>query len=285
MKLSHFNIGNFKVDGGAMFGVVPKALWSRVYPSDDRNLIPLAMKSLVIEAGNRVVLIDCGIGDKLDEKVMKHIHLFGGEGLLPGLKARGYNPGDITDVVLTHLHYDHCGGGTCRDTDGTLKLTFPNAQYHVSRSQWEWANNPNPREADAFYAENLDPLKDYGVLNLLDENQELIPGVELRIFNGHTRGQLIPIIRYGLTTLVFAADLIPLRAQVPLAWLMSYDIDPLQTLREKELLLTEALENNWVIIYQHDYRHDCSRLVATSKGVRASEGFSFDTLMHELESR
>ncbi|QKG79041.1 MBL fold metallo-hydrolase [Tenuifilum thalassicum] len=282
MKLSFFNITNFKIDGGAMFGVVPKVLWSRVYPSDENNLIPLALKSLIIETGDRVILIDNGIGDKQDEKFMSHVHAFGGEGLIAGLAKRGYKAEDITDVILTHLHYDHCGGGTYRDKNGQLQLTFPNAKYHVTEAQWEWAINPNPREADAFLPENLLPMRDKGALNLIKEEGELFPGVEIRIFNGHTRGQIIPIVSYKGRKLVFVADLFPFRAHIPLPWIMSYDVEPLKTLKEKEVFLQEALEGNYIFIYQHDYYADCSKVVETPKGIRASDPFTFEELMNEL---
>lgn len=282
MKLSYFNITNFKVDGGAMFGVVPKVLWNRVYPADENNLIPLALKSLVVETQGRVILFDNGIGDKQDEKFMSHVYAFGGEGLVDGLAQRGYQPADITDVVLTHLHYDHCGGGVYRDHNGEFRLTFPNAQYHVSRMQWEWAINPNSREADAYLPENLLPMRDLGVLNLIEQEGELVPGVELRFFHGHTRGQIIPIISHNGRKLVFTADLFPFRSHIPLPWIMSYDVEPLKTLKEKEIFLKEALDGAYIFIYQHDFFADCSTLQSTPKGIRATEGFSFDELMKQL---
>ncbi len=282
MKLSYFNITNFKVDGGAMFGVVPKVLWSRVYPADENNLIPLALKSLVVETQGRVILFDNGIGDKQDEKFMSHVYAFGGEGLVNGLAQRGYQPADITDVVLTHLHYDHCGGGVYRDTNGEYRLTFPNAQYHVSRMQWEWATNPNSREADAYLPENLLPMSDLGALNLIEQEGELVSGVELRFFHGHTRGQIIPIINHNGRKLVFTADLFPFRSHIPLSWIMSYDVEPLKTLKEKEMFLKEALDGAYIFIYQHDYFADCSQLQLTPKGIRATEGFSFEELMKQL---
>lgn len=283
MRISFFNISNFKVDGGAMFGVVPKVLWNRVYPADENNLIPLSLKSLVVEVDGRVVLFDNGIGDKQDEKFMSHVYAFGGEGLIDGLAKRGYQPSDVTDVVLTHLHYDHCGGGIYRDGDGNYKLTFPNARYHVSRAQWEWAINPNPREADAYLPENLLPMRDLGALNLIETQRELIPGIELRFFDGHTRGQIIPIISYRQRKLVFVADLFPFRSHIPLPWIMSYDVEPLKTLKEKEIFLKEALDGKFIFLYQHDYYADCSELQLTPKGIRATEGFTFEDLLNKLE--
>lgn len=282
MELSYFNISNFKIDGGAMFGVVPKTMWNKVYPADEQNLIPLALKSLVIENGNRVVLVDTGIGDKQDEKFMRYVYAFGGEGLLAGLASRGYKPEDITDVVLTHLHYDHCGGGVYRDAKGELQLTFPNAKYHISAAHWESATNPNPREADSFLPENIFPIQERGALNLIEKEMDLMPSVKLRIFNGHTRGQIIPEITYRNQTLVFVADLFPFRVHLPLPWIMSYDVEPLVTLKEKDLFLKEALDGNYVLIFQHDYFADCCRVQLTGKGIRATDGFAFTQLMDQL---
>ena len=283
MKLSYFNISNFKVDGGAMFGVVPKVLWNRVYPADENNLIPLALKSLVVETNGRVVLFDNGIGNKQDERFMSHVYAFGGEGLIDGLAKRGYAPTDITDIVLTHLHYDHCGGGIFRDADGTFKLTFPNARYHVSHAQWEWAINPNPREADAYLLENLLPMRDLGALHFIEAQGEFIPGIELRFFNGHTRGQIIPVISYKGRKLVFVADLFPFTSHIHLPWIMSYDVEPLITLKEKETFLKEAFDGKYIFVYQHDYFVDCSELQLTPKGIRATEGFTFNELLQKLE--
>ncbi len=282
MKLHSFNIANIKLDGGAMFGVVPKALWNKVYPSDENNLIPLALRSMIVDTGDRVILIDCGIGDKLDEKFLSHHYVFGGEGLLEGLANRGYKPNDITDVLLTHLHFDHCGGGIKRNADGSFALTFPNAKYHISKAQWEWAMNPNSREADSFLPENLLPIRDLGALNLIEKEGELVSGVYLRFFNGHTRGQIVPIISYKGKKIVFVADLFPFRAHLPLPYIMSYDVEPLITLKEKETFLDEALKGDYIFHYQHDHYSACSRVQQTPKGIRATEGFTFETLLKEL---
>lgn len=282
MKLSHFNISNFKIDGGAMFGVVPKVMWNKVYPADENNLIPLALKSLIVESDGRVILIDVGIGDKQDEKFMSHVYAFGGEGLIQGLAKRGYKPEDITDVLLTHLHYDHCGGGIYRDSNGELQLTFPKAKYHISKIQWENAMNPNSREADTYLPENLLPIRDRGALSLIDGETELIPNVHIRMFHGHTPGQIIPLIKYKGKTLVFTADLFAFRSHLPLPWIMSYDLEPLKTLKEKETFLKEALEGDYIFVYQHDYFADCSRVYQAPKGVKATDGFTFEQLMQEL---
>jgi glyoxylase-like metal-dependent hydrolase (beta-lactamase superfamily II) len=276
MKLDLFNIANFRVDGGAMFGVVPKVLWSRVYNSDENNLIVLTLRSLVIETDGHIILVDSGWGDKQDEKFFRHVHLHDGEGLLEGLAKRGYKPEDITDVVLTHLHADHCGGCVRNKNGGPgYELVFPQATYHVSRTQWEWAAKNNLREADAFLEENILPISESGRLNLVDEEGELFKGFLLRFFYGHTPGLMIPFIDYNGRTLVYTGDLIPTVAHLPLIWNMSYDIESLKTIDEKKQILEEALENNYILIFQHDENVECCTLEMTPKGIRAKDKFSF----------
>lgn len=280
MKLNLFNIANFKVDGGAMFGVVPKVLWSRVYSSDDNNLIDLTLRSLVVEAAGHVILTDTGWGDKQDEKFFRHVNLHGGEGLINGLKSRGYKPEDITDVFLTHLHADHCGGGVKKDEGGNgYALTFPEATYHVSRTQWEWAVKNNPREADSFLEENILPIGQSGHLNLIDEEGELFPGFSVMICYGHTPGLMIPVIKYNDKTLVYTGDLIPTIAHIPLIWNMSYDIESLKTIDEKQRLLNEALAGGFIFVFQHDEFIECCNLEMTSKGIRAGEKFKFKDIL------
>ncbi|MCU0367048.1 MAG: MBL fold metallo-hydrolase, partial [Bacteroidales bacterium] len=194
MKLSVFNISNFRVDGGAMFGVIPKALWSRVVHSDENNTIVLSLNSLVIESDGRVILVDAGWGDKQDEKFFRHAYLHGGAGLIGGLAQCGYGPEDVTDLILTHLHADHCGGCFARGQGGETVPVFPNANYHVSRAQWDWACESNQREEDAFLDENIRPLGDSGRLNLIDGDCELYSGIRLRICYGHTPGLIVPAV-------------------------------------------------------------------------------------------
>lgn len=279
MKLHLFNISNFRVDGGVMFGVVPKALWSRVYPSDENNLVVLSLRSLIVETGDHVILVDTGWGDKQDEKFFRYVYLHGGEGLINGLSTRGYKPEDITDVFLTHLHADHCGGGVVNAESGHgYKLTFPDAVYHASRVQWEWALKNNPREEDAFLEENMLPILHSGQLNLVDEDGELFPGFFVRICYGHTPGLMIPSIRYKDKTLIYTGDLIPTVAHLPLLWNMSYDIESLRTIDEKKQLLEEALLNNYILVFQHDENVECCTLEMTTKGIRAKEKFSFSEI-------
>ena len=280
MILHLFNISNFKVDGGAMFGVVPKVLWSRVYSSNENNLIDLTLRSMVIETSGHVILIDTGWGDKQDEKFFRHVNLHGGEGLIEGLKNRGFKPEDITDVFLTHLHADHCGGGIKREEGGSdFELTFPKATYHVSRTQWEWAVKNNLREADSFLEENILPFGKSSQLNLVEEEGELFPGVSFMICYGHTPGLMIPLIKYKDKTLVYTGDLIPTVAHIPIIWNMSYDIESLKTIKEKQRLLNEALAGDYILVFQHDEHVECCNLEMTTKGIRAKDKFEFRDIL------
>jgi glyoxylase-like metal-dependent hydrolase (beta-lactamase superfamily II) len=279
MKLDLFNIGNFLIDGGAMFGVVPKVLWSRVYSSDENNLIVLTLRSLIIETGGSVILVDTGWGDKQDEKFFRHVHFHGGEGLLNGLQKRGYKPEDITDVFLTHLHADHCGGAVKWNKDHSgYELTFPDATYHISRTQWEWAAKNNLREADSFLEENIIPIEQSGRLKLVDEECELFKDFFVRMCYGHTPGLMIPVIKCKGKTLVYSGDLIPTLAHIPVIWNMSYDIESLKTIEEKERILKEALEGNYILVFQHDKDSECCTLEMTPKGIRAKEKFKFSEI-------
>lgn len=269
MKISLFNISNFRVDGGAMFGVIPKALWSRQVQADELNTIDLSLTSMVVETDGRVILVDAGWGDKQDAKFFRHAYLHGGSGLTGGLAECGYRPEDVTDVIITHLHADHCGGCfTNAPGGGTLPL-FPNAFYHISRAQWEWANESNLREEDAFLAENMKPFAGSGRLNLIEEPGELFPGVALRICYGHTPGLMVPVISHRGKTLVYTGDLIPTIAHIPLLWNMAYDLLPLVTIAEKQEILEEGLKNDHLLIFQHDPLYECCNLTETPKGIRA----------------
>ncbi len=283
MELHIVHISNFKIDGGAMFGVVPKALWQKVYPADENNLCNWALRSLLIVTGDRRILIDNGYGDKQDEKFFRYVYLNGGDGLEGGLRKAGFTPEDITDMVLTHLHADHCGGGIRRNAGGGYEPVFPNATYHISRAHWEWATHPNPREKDAFLPENILPMQESGQLRLWDREGELAPGITLRFFHGHTRGQIIPFIRYHDRTIVFMADLIPSVAHLPLVWNMAYDIEPLVTLEEKAAFLREAYENQYILFFEHDLYHECCTLRKTPKGYRADKIFTLREFLEQQE--
>lgn len=275
MQLYSIETGFFKLDGGAMFGVVPKTIWSKSYPADENNLIAMNMRCLLVVHGDRRILINNGMGNKNKEKNTFYFHLDDSIVNLDGsLKKHGFTKADITDVFLTHLHFDHCGGSVDEDSGGNLFPAFPNAVYHVSRQQWEWAINPNKREKPSYPPENLLPLRDR--LNLFDEDGELFSGFRYRIFNGHTSGQAIPFIDFIGKTVVFTSDALPTSAHLPLPYIMSYDIQPLLTLDEKESLLSEAVENEYILFFEHDHFTESCTLEKTPKGVKVKERFKIE---------
>lgn len=253
--LHSIETGRFRLDGGAMFGVVPKTLWSRQIESDDKNRIPMAMRCLLItsEQTGKVYLIDNGCGTKFSKKYEKiydldHTH----SNLLDSLAHHGFEPGDITDLILSHLHFDHCGGSTYYDESGELRHTFPNATYHVPEKHWETANHPNARETASFFKENIEPLETSGRLKLVEEGHRYEDGLSAIAVNGHTISQQLPKIEAEGKTLVFAADLLPTHVHVPLPWVMGYDMYPVQTLEEKERILDEAVDDGWYFFLEHD---------------------------------
>ncbi|MBI9055365.1 MAG: MBL fold metallo-hydrolase [Bacteroidales bacterium] len=277
MKLYPIHITNFKIDGGSMFGVVPKFLWNKKYPADENNLCNWALRSLLIDTGDRVILIDNGYGDKQDEKFFSHVYLNGGNGLEGALKKNGYSFDDVTDIILTHLHADHCGGGVKYNSDKSgFELTFKNANYWVSKPHWEWAMKPNKQEGAAFLEENLKPMFDSGQLKFVEQDIELYPGINLRLYNGHTVGQIIPFINTGKETIVFMADLIPSTAHIPLVWNMAYDVYPMKMLQEKEDFLNEAADKNYTLFFQHDLYNECAKVHKTEKGVRVKKSFTLN---------
>ncbi len=273
MKLTPIETGNLKLDGGAMFGVVPKVMWSKVYPADENNLANWAMRCLLVEDGNRKVLIDNGIGSKQDERFLKHYYLNGEATLASSLEKAGLKPEDITDMVITHMHFDHCGGSVKYTADKSgFELTFPNATYWVSRKQYEWATHPNRREKASFLKENILPIEESGHLKMIEEEGEYIPGIDFKLYSGHTDGQLIPHIRVtNDKTVVFMADLMPSAAHIPMPWIMAYDTRPLLTLKDRERFYKEALENNYILFFEHDLYHEAAVLENTPKGARVKE--------------
>lgn len=269
MKLFVINTGNLKLDGGGMFGVVPKVMWSKLYPCDENNLCNWSMRCLLVVDGDRKILIDCGIGDKQSDKFFSNYYLNGEDTLDKSLAAYGFTVGDITDLILTHLHFDHAGGAVRWNAEKTgYEVTFKNATYHTSRAQWEWATSPNNREKASFLKENILPIQQNGKLHLIESEGELFPGVSVRIFNGHTEGQVIPMIRYGDKTVVYMADLLPSAAHIPLPYVMSYDTRPLITLQEKEVFMAEAAKNGYILFFEHDIFNECATVQETEKGVR-----------------
>jgi glyoxylase-like metal-dependent hydrolase (beta-lactamase superfamily II) len=275
MELLVINTGNLKLDGGAMFGVVPKVIWSRIYPCDENNLCNWSMRCLLIIEGDQKILIDCGIGNKQSEKFFSNYYLNGDDSLEKSLSVHGLTTADITDVILTHLHFDHCGGAVSWNEDRSGYVpTFKNATYHTSRLQWEWAVNPNNREKASFLKENILPLQEAKKLNLIESDGALFPGVSIRLFYGHTDGQVIPFVRHRDTTVVYMADVLPSSAHIPLPYVMSYDTRPLVTLKEKEFFLKEAAENNYLLFLEHDLYRECCTVEMTEKGFRMKESFS-----------
>ncbi len=274
MQLHKIETGNLKLDGGAMFGVVPKTIWNEVYPADQNNLCNWAMRCLLIVDGDRKILIDNGIGDKQDEKFLKHYHLNGDSSLERSLSELGLTADDITDMVLTHLHFDHCGGSIIKTSDDRFEPAFKNATYRISKPQWEWATHPNRREKASFLKENIFPIEESGQLKLVENEGEILPGIEVRFFNGHTDGQMIPFIKYNGKTIVFMADLLPSAAHVPLPYIMAYDTKPLVTLKEKESFFGEAITNGYVLFFEHDLYNECCTLHETEKGPRVKETFA-----------
>ncbi len=280
MKLIPIETGNLKLDGGAMFGVVPKVLWSKVYPCDENNLCNWAMRCLLVVDGDRRILIDNGIGNKQDEKWLSHYHLNGDATLEGSLAAAGYKPEDITDMVITHMHFDHCGGSVKWNADRTgFELAFQNATYWTSRQQFEWATQPNRREEASYLKENILPIYESGKLMLIEEEGEYIPRITFKLYTGHTEGQMIPHISFDGKIVVFAADLLPSSAHVPMPWIMAYDTRPLETLRDKERFYTEALENNYILFLEHDLYTEAITLQQTPKGVRVDRKGKLEELV------
>jgi glyoxylase-like metal-dependent hydrolase (beta-lactamase superfamily II) len=276
MKVSVVHAGNFKLDGGAMFGVVPKSLWQRANPPDEQNLCTWAMRCLLVEENNRRIVIDTGMGKKQDAKFFNYYHPDNPDALEKSLRDLGHGFEDITDVLLTHLHFDHCGGALYRSDHGEILPRFPNAVYWSHRTHWNCATQPNEREKASFLADNILPLQGAGVLRFLDETGEssLPPGISVQIVNGHTEAMMLPKIRLGERTLLFCADLIPSAAHIPLPWVMAYDVRPLVTLKEKRETLEQAAAENWILFFEHDRATECCTVEKTERGVRLKETFT-----------
>jgi glyoxylase-like metal-dependent hydrolase (beta-lactamase superfamily II) len=274
MKLHVINTGLFKLDGGAMFGVVPKSLWQKTNPADELNLCTWAMRCLLIEDGNKLILIDNGIGTKQDEKFFSHYHLHGGDSLSGSLQAAGFSENDVTDMFLTHLHFDHCGGGV-RYENSKLALTFKQAAYWSNTDHWSWATKPNPREKASFIRENIEPMEQSGHLKLIGPGS-LSPFSQFDILyvSGHTDKMMIPRIRYKNRTLCYMADLLPSVGHIPLPYVMGYDTRPLLTMEEKEAFLNEAADQGYILFLEHDPVHECCTVKRTEKGVRLDQTFS-----------
>lgn len=277
MKLGNYTIdlietGYVSLDGGAMFGVVPKTLWSKSNPADEKNRIILAMRLLLIRDGQKNILVDTGVGTKMNEKLSKIYNVDTQKyDLLSGLNKYGLKPEDITDVIVTHMHFDHIGGATYFDKKGEAQLTFPNATHHVQKRHWQWAMQPSEKDGASFMPENYMAIKQENRLNLIDGEGTLFPGIDLLTFNGHTPAMQAPKITADGKTLFYAADLFPTATHIPLPYIMGYDVEPLATLAEKKRILPQAVEEDWIFLYEHDPYHIASTVQHTEKGFKAGE--------------
>ncbi|HOS47846.1 MAG TPA: MBL fold metallo-hydrolase [Bacteroidia bacterium] len=279
MKLHTIDTGFFKLDGGAMFGVVPKSMWQKLNAPDENNMCTWAMRCLLIEDGNKLILIDNGIGNKQDDKFFGHYFLHGDTNLDQSLKAAGFSKDDITDVFLTHLHFDHCGGSIEWNKDKTGFIpAFKNAHFWSNANHWEWATKPNAREKASFLKENILPIQESGQLKLTEDGAEPFAGVKVKYMNGHTDGMMLPHINYKGKTVVFMADLLPSVGHIPLPYVMAYDTRPLLTLSEKAAFLNEAAEKEYILFFEHDPINQCCTLQQTEKGVRLKETFRLEEI-------
>jgi len=273
--------GNFKLDGGAMFGVVPKTIWQKTNPADSNNLIDMNMRSMLIEDGDRLLLIDTGLGTKQSAKFFGYYHLFGNFSLDNSLAKLGFHRDDITDVFLTHLHFDHCGGVIEWNAEKTrLQPAFKNAKFWSNEDHWEWATVPNPREKASFLKENINPIKESGQLNFIQKNSMDQVGFEVLFMDGHTEKQMLPKLKYQGKTLVFMADLLPTVGHIPLPYVMGYDTRPLLTIKEKASFLEEAASNHYYLFLEHDAYHEICTVKHTEKGVRLKDTHRFTDIFN-----
>ncbi len=282
MRLYTINAGYFKLDGGAMHGVVPKSMWNKANPADENNMCSWAMRCLLIEHGNYKILVDTGMGTKQDAKFFSYYHPHGDDTLEKSLAKHGFTPDDITDVFLTHLHFDHCGGAIKRDGD-KLVPTFGKATYWSNKLQWDSAIAPNERERASFLKENIQPIEDGGNLRFINvaDGEEWLQDIRIRYTTGHTDSMMLPQITYNGTTILYCADLLPSVAHISMPWVMAYDMRPLDTLKEKQKILAEAAENNWVLFFEHDPKNECCTLVNDNGRIKLKETFA----LSELESK
>lgn len=278
MKLYSINAGYFKLDGGAMFGVVPKSIWNKINPADDNNMCSWALRCLLIEDGNRLILVDNGMGDKQDAKFFGHYYMHGDDTLDTSLAKHGFHRDDITDVVLSHLHFDHCGGSIVRSGD-QLVPAFKNATFWSNQRHWKWATEPNDREKASFLKENILPIQQSGQLKFIETHPNDFPSsMMVRQAFGHTDAMMLPQVQYKGKTIVFMADLLPSAGHIPLPYVMAYDMFPLTTLNEKKAFLTEAQQNDFVLFFEHDPVIECCTLQLTEKGIRMKDSFKLSEL-------
>jgi glyoxylase-like metal-dependent hydrolase (beta-lactamase superfamily II) len=281
MKLHVIHAGYFKLDGGAMFGVVPKSIWNNLNPADENNMCTWAMRCLLIEDKDKLILIDTGIGDKQSEQFFSYYFLHGSYGLLSSLRENGFTPDDITDVFFTHLHFDHCGGAVKRNPEDPeeYELVFGKARYWTNKNHLKWAIKPNPREKASFLKENILPIEEHGKLNLIGSSNPFSQQFDIEYVHGHTESQMLPKIKYKGKTIVFVADLIPSAGHIPLPYVMSYDTRPLLTLKEKESFLEKAARKNYILYFEHDPQIECATVHNTEKGIRIENTFSLSEVL------
>ncbi|MET1054443.1 MAG: MBL fold metallo-hydrolase [Pedobacter sp.] len=279
MILHTIDTGLFKLDGGAMFGVVPKSIWQKTNPADANNLCTWAMRCLLVEEGDRLILIDTGIGNKQDEKFLSHVYLHGDDTLEKSLTAKGFSTDDITDVFLTHLHFDHAGGAIVRQGD-QLVPAFKNAHYWSNEKHWEWAIHPNAREKPSFLSENILPIQESGQLKFVETSElsAFLPDFDVRFAFGHTDAMMLPQLKYKGHTILYAADLLPSTGHIPLPYVMAYDMFPMKTLSEKKEILEEAAANEYIFYLEHDSVNECCTVQQTEKGIRLKNIFKLSDL-------
>jgi glyoxylase-like metal-dependent hydrolase (beta-lactamase superfamily II) len=277
MQIHSINTGLFKLDGGAMFGVVPKSMWQKVYAADDNNMCTWAMRCMLIEDGKQLILIDTGIGNKQSDKFFSHFYLHGNDSLQSSIEAKGYSMADVTDVILTHLHFDHCGGAI-QQVGEQLLPTFSNALYWSNEAHWQNATAPNAREKASFLAENILPIQQSGQLKFVDKSNPTIinPNIDFRFVNGHTQAMMLPLITNGTDKILYCADLYPSPHHVNLPWIMGYDMQPLVTLAEKENMMQEVVDNDYILFFEHDEFIECAKLISTEKGIKVGDTFALN---------
>ena len=281
MKIYPIQTGNFKLDGGAMFGVVPKSIWQKTNPADSNNMIDMGMRSLLIEDGNKLILIDTGMGNKQSDKFFGYYYQFGDFSLDTSLASYGFHRDDITDVFLTHLHFDHCGGSIQWNKNKTgYEPAFKNAKFWSNQEHWNWATNPNPREKASFLDENILPIQESGQLNFISENSFQQVGFDVLKMDGHTEKQMLPKVFYQGKTIIFMADLLPTIGHIPVPYVMGYDTRPLVTIKEKEAFLSEAADNEYLLFLEHDAYSEICTVQHTNKGVRLKETHKFKDIFN-----
>ncbi len=281
MKIYPIETGNFKLDGGAMFGVVPKSIWQKTNPADKNNMISMSMRAMLIEDGDRLILVDTGMGTKQSDKFFGYYYLYGDYSIDNSLANLGFHRDDITDVFLSHLHFDHCGGAIQWNKDRTgYEPAFKNAKFWSNESHWEWAIAPNPREKASFLKENIQPIQESGQLNFVNKDSQSQLGFDVLLMDGHTEKQMLPKIRYQDKTLVFMADLLPTTGHIPLPYVMGYDTRPLLTIKEKEQFLKKAVDEEYYLFLEHDAETEICTVKHTEKGVRLKETFKFTDIFN-----